>query len=189
MVDLGLPEVRHAHAALRFVAEDRRRLLVLSPHDLAAPDRESVQHASRHGLETARLPPLVTRRQIENRFTVEVIEPGADDGGFLQPDAVVTNEIGHAARWIDAVVRTVRETGLGKDDLDPALQSLLENHDTHHARVGRARGDVEFHIKRSCRLAPSIGILPKLEGKPPSWTTPASIRALPLPVEGGEFSC
>ena len=59
-----------------------------------APNRKAIQHASRRRLETARLPPLVTGWQIEGRLAIEVIEIGADKRGFLQPDAVVTHEIG-----------------------------------------------------------------------------------------------
>ena len=83
MVNLHLPAVGHSSAALCFVLENRGRTLVLRPQDLAAPNCESVQHASRQGFETARLPRLITDWQIEGRVAVEVIEVGADDSGFL----------------------------------------------------------------------------------------------------------
>jgi len=67
-------------------------------------------------------PTRAHRWQIEDWLAVEVIEVRADDSRFFQPDAVVTDEIRHAARWIDLVVRTVRATCLCRDDLDSALQ-------------------------------------------------------------------
>jgi hypothetical protein len=85
MVDLRLPEVSHSSAAVCFVLEDCGRTLVLRPQDLAAPNCESVHHASRQGFETARLPRLVTGWQIKGRVAVEVIEVGADDSGFFNP--------------------------------------------------------------------------------------------------------
>ena len=92
----------------------------------------------------------------KSRLAVEMIEVGADDCGFFQADAVVTDEIGDATRWIDAVVRTVRQTCLRDDDFDATLQSLLENHDSCNARVGRARRDVELHKRLSDCKTPYI---------------------------------
>ena len=83
MVDLYLPEISHSSTAVCFVLDDCGRTLVLRSRDLAAPNCESVQHASRQGFETARLPRLVTGWQIEYRVAVEVIEVGADVCGFF----------------------------------------------------------------------------------------------------------
>src|SRR3990172_2879659 len=149
MVDLCLPEVSDSSAAVCFVLENSGRTFILGPQDLATPNCESVQHASRQGFETARLPRLVSGWQIEGWVAIEVIEVSADDCGFLQPHAVVTDEIGNATRWINGVVGTVRKTCLCGDDLDSALQPLLMNHDACDARVGRARGDVELHDAKS----------------------------------------
>src|SRR6266576_1606057 len=149
MLDLGLPEISHSFTAVCFVLEDCGRLLILRPHNFTAPNREAIQHASRQGFETARLPRLVTGWQIENRIAVEVIEVGADDCRIFKSYAVVADEIGDATRWIDTVVRTVRATCLCADDFDSARQSLLDNYDSCNARVGRAWGDVELHKRLS----------------------------------------
>jgi hypothetical protein len=90
------------------------------------------------------LPSLLAARQIERRLAVQVIEVRANQRGLLHPDAVVAHEIGDAAGWIDAVVGTVGRPCLRDDRLHPAFQSLLENHDPRHARVGRTGGDVEL---------------------------------------------
>src|SRR5438309_10673045 len=121
MVDLRLPQLGHSPGALRLVLEDAGRALVLRSRELSAPDGETVQHASRQRFETPRIPALFTGRRIEGRSPIEMVEVRADHGGFFQPDAVVTHEIGNAARWIDAVVRTVRDARLRGDDLDAAL--------------------------------------------------------------------
>src|SRR5712691_6563045 len=145
MLDLRLPEVGHASATVRFVPDDRRRALMLRSRDFAPPNRDPVQHTCRQGAETARLPYKVSPRQIKGWMAIKVIEIGTDDGGFLQSDAVVTDQIGDSARWIDAVVRAMREARLSGDDLHPALQPLLQDHNPRDTRIGRARGDVEFH--------------------------------------------
>src|SRR5687767_12460169 len=106
MFDLRLPQIDHAFAALLLVADDGGRALVLRPPELAAPDRETVDHASRERLETARLPALIPCGQIEGWLSVEAIEVLADECGFLQTDAIVPDEVRHATRWIDGVVRT-----------------------------------------------------------------------------------
>ncbi len=148
MVDLQLPKVGHASAAVCFVLEDRGRALVRGPLELAAPYGEPVQQASRQGFETTCLPRLLPFRRIEGGFALEVIEVGTDESRFFQRDAVVTAEIGHATGGIDMVVRTVRDTRLCDEDLDSVLQSLLEKHDPYDARVGRGLGDVELHVAR-----------------------------------------
>src|SRR6266542_5934009 len=106
MIDLPLPQVCHSLTAICFVSDNRRRLFVFRPGDLTAPHCEPVQYASRQSFETARLPSLLTGRQLEDRITVNMIEMGADDSRFFQPNAVVTDEIRHATRRINLVVRT-----------------------------------------------------------------------------------
>ena len=99
--------IGHPFTAIGFVLDNGRRLLVFRPGDLAAPNGESVQHASRHRFETARFLSLIACWQIEKRLAVQLIEIGTDESGFLQPNAVVADEIRDATRRIDLVVRTV----------------------------------------------------------------------------------
>ena len=97
MVDLRLPEIKQPFATARLVQEDGGRTLVLRPRDLARPNRESVEHASGQRFETPPLPCLLSLRPIENRFALELIKKGADCGGLLKADTVITNQVGHAA--------------------------------------------------------------------------------------------
>ncbi len=83
MVDLQLPEVGHANAAVGFVLEDRRRALVPGPAEFAAPYGEPVQQAPRQRFETARLPRLLPVRRIEGWFAIKLIELGADESRLL----------------------------------------------------------------------------------------------------------
>ena len=83
VVDLQLPEVGHANAALGFVLEDRGGALVPGTSELAAPYGESIQEAPCQRFETARLPRLLPFRRIEGGFAIKVIEVGADESRFL----------------------------------------------------------------------------------------------------------
>ena len=66
---------------------------MLGARELAAPDSEAVDQASRQGFEAARFPCRVSRRQIERRLAVELIEVRADDRGFFEAGTVVTPEL------------------------------------------------------------------------------------------------
>src|SRR5262249_3141563 len=63
----------------------------------------------------------------------------------LHADPGIVEEVGHAARWIDAIVRAVRRARLGLDDLDPVLEALLDHHDAGEPGVRRRVGDVKLH--------------------------------------------
>src|SRR5882672_6678390 len=125
VVDLRLPEIHHPPGALRLMLENAWRTLVLRSCELSAPHRYTIDHAPCQRFEAARFRALVAGRRIEGRRCVEVIQVGADEGGFLETDAVVTHEVGDAARRIDAVIRAVRNARLRDDDLDAALQAFL----------------------------------------------------------------
>src|SRR5688572_22775193 len=83
MADLCFPEIGHSFAAVCLVLENRGRTLIEGPNDLAAPNCETVHHASRQALETACLPCLVSGRQIKGWLAIDVIEVGADDHGLF----------------------------------------------------------------------------------------------------------
>src|SRR5688572_11758677 len=106
MPDLPLPELEQASGPVDFVPNHPGRALVHRPVQLAQPDREAIHQASRQPFEPARFPACFGER----RLAVELVEVGADRLGFLQPHAIVTHEIGDAARGIDLVVRAALDS-------------------------------------------------------------------------------
>src|SRR5262245_55020356 len=97
MPDFFFPKIGHTPGARRLVLDDPGRALVDRAVEFPAPYRNAIDHAARQAFEPPRFPRLLTRRQIERRLAVEPIEPGADDCRLLHPDAVVADQIGHAA--------------------------------------------------------------------------------------------
>src|SRR5262249_6415630 len=70
----------------------------------------------------------------------------ADELTVFHARARIVDEIGHAARRIDPIVRTAGGAGFRLDDLDAVVERLLDDDDAREAGVGRAVGDVEFHV-------------------------------------------
>ena len=69
-----------------------------------------VAHAARHELEPQVIPIEFTQRVMEARLTIEAVEIGANELAVLYANAGVIDEVGHAARRINLVIRAVRGT-------------------------------------------------------------------------------
>jgi hypothetical protein len=66
---------------------------------------------------------------VEARLTIEAVEIGADELAVLHANAGIVDEIGHATRGVDLIVRTARSTRFRLNDLDPILERLLYDND------------------------------------------------------------
>ena len=72
---------------------------------------------------------------MEARFTVEVVEVGANELAVLHANAGIVDEIGHATRWIDLIVRTALGARFRLNDLDAVVKRLLYDNDARQPRV------------------------------------------------------
>jgi hypothetical protein len=66
---------------------------------------------------------------VEARLTVDAIEIGADELAVLHAETSIVDEIGHAARGVDLIVRTVQGARFRLDNLDAILERLLYDDD------------------------------------------------------------
>jgi hypothetical protein len=66
---------------------------------------------------------------VEARLTIEAVEIGADELAVLHANAGIIDEIGHATRGIDLIVRTARSARFRLEDLDPILECFLYDND------------------------------------------------------------
>ena len=133
---IALKNIGQTLTAGRLMSEDGGRTLARGPTHFACPHRNAVAHAARHELEPQVSPIGLTQRVVEVRLTVEVVEVGANELAVLHANAGIIDEIGHATRGVDLIVRTARSTRFRLDDLDAILECLLyDNNDARQPRV------------------------------------------------------
>jgi hypothetical protein len=72
---------------------------------------------------------------VKARLTIEAVEIGANELAVLHANAGIIDEIGHATRGVDLIVRTARSTCFRLEDLDAILECLLHDNDTRQPRV------------------------------------------------------
>jgi hypothetical protein len=62
---------------------------------------------------------------VEARLTIEAVEIGADELAVLYAKTSIVDEIGHAARGVDLIVRAVQGARFRLDNLDAVLDRFL----------------------------------------------------------------
>ena len=101
------------------------RTLARGAMHFARPYRDAVAHAERHEFEPKVTPIRFTSRTVEARLTIEAVEIGADELAVLYAKTSIVDEIGHAARGVDLIVRVVQGARFRLDNLDAVLDRFL----------------------------------------------------------------
>ena len=101
------------------------RTLARGAMHFARPYRDAVAHAERHEFEPKVTPIRFTSRTVEARLTIEAVEIGADELAVLYAKTSIVDEIGHAARGVDLIVRAVQGARFRLDNLDAVLDRFL----------------------------------------------------------------
>src|SRR4051794_40942 len=141
---LHLEQVRKTLRACGLVRERGGRALAYGPAHLARPDGNAVARAARSGLEPGALPIAILR--MKARLAAEAVQVGADELAVLHADAGIVDEVRHAPRGVDPIVRAVGRARLGLDDFDPVLEALLDDQDARQPRIWRRERDVDFPL-------------------------------------------
>ena len=101
----ALKNVGHALAAGHLMSKDSGRTLAHGPIHFARPYGDAIAHAARHELKPEVSPIGFMQRVVEARLAIEAVEIGADELAVLHANAGIIDEIGHAARGVDLIVR------------------------------------------------------------------------------------
>jgi hypothetical protein len=87
------------------MCQNGRRTIACGSSHLAQPYTDTVTRTARRELKPLVNPIRLTSEAVETMFTIQVIKIGADELAILHAKPRVIDQVRHASRWIDLIIR------------------------------------------------------------------------------------